>query len=119
MRSEFDVVVLGAGIVGSAIATNLAAKGHSVALIERGGQSVLEQVEARPPIKCTKRLHKGSLQARNHVLGGNGHYWGGGLMQPPNLNVGACLGRTDLGTEGSESLASHFRNVEEDLSVRQ
>ncbi|HTK86849.1 MAG TPA: FAD-dependent oxidoreductase, partial [Nitrospiraceae bacterium] len=66
MNSDFDVVVLGGGIVGSAIAAGLAKKGQSVALIERGGQSLSEQVEARPAIKCLKRMHKGCLQARNH-----------------------------------------------------
>ena len=117
MHSDFDVVVLGAGIVGSAIATGLATKGHNVALIERGGQSVSEQIEARPLIKCTERMHIGCLRARNHVLGGNGHYWGGGLMRPPNLYLGACLGQSDFGAEHSESLENHFQNVERGLGV--
>jgi hypothetical protein len=118
MHSDFDVVVLGAGIVGSAIATGLATKGHSVALIERGGQSVSEQIEARPLIKCTERIHIGCLRARNHVLGGNGHYWGGGLMRPPYMGLSDCLGISETISEESENLTNHFRNVEELLGVR-
>lgn len=118
MHSDFDVVVLGAGIVGSAIATGLATKGHSVALIERGGQSVSEQVEARPLIKCTERMHTGCLQARNHVLGGNGHYWGGGLMRPPDMSLCGCLGISQDAERDSASLIDYFRNVETSLGVR-
>jgi len=40
MNRDFDIIVLGSGIVGSAIAVGLAAKGHSVALVERGGGTV-------------------------------------------------------------------------------
>src|SRR5262245_27495906 len=118
MNSDFDAVVLGGGIVGSAIARGLAAKGHSVGLVERGSRSIDEQIEARPLIKCTGRMHTGCVLARNHVLGGNGHYWGGGLMRPPGLGVSDGLGISETTDEESDSLANHFRNVEELLRVR-
>ena len=118
MNGDFDIVVLGGGIVGSAIAHGIATKGHSVVLVERGGRGVSEQVEARPVIKCTKRMHVGCFQARNHVLGGNGHYWGGGLIRPPNMGLLECLGISEVANEDSECLAADFRNVEELLGVR-
>lgn len=118
MNHDFDVVVLGGGIVGSAIATGLAEKGHSVALIERGGRSIGDQVEAKPLIKCSGRKHTGCVRARNHVLGGNGHYWGGGLMRPPDMGLFGCLGFSESLEEETDSLANHFRNVEDLLGVR-
>lgn len=113
MNSDFGVVVLGSGIVGSAIAAGLAAKGHSVALVERGGRTVAGQVDARPIVECSKRMHVGCFQARNHVLGGNGHYWGGGLIRPPDMGLHECLGISEGANEDSASLAANFNNVEE------
>lgn len=118
MNCDFDIVVVGGGIVGSAIAAGLAAKGHSVVLVERGDMAVSSQVEARPIIKCTKRMHMGCFQARNHVLGGNGHYWGGGLIRPPSMGLDECLGISEVASEDLESLAANFRNVEELFGVQ-
>lgn len=117
MAQYFDSVVIGGGIVGSAIAEGLAAMGRSVALIERGGATIDKQEQAKPLINCTNRIHAGCFKARNHVLGGNGYYWGGGLIRPPNMGLYECLGIPMAAHQESATLASNFKNVEQLLNI--
>jgi hypothetical protein len=117
MVRDYDYVVLGGGIVGSALAEGLAAKGNSVVLIERGGETIATQVQAYPIVKCLNRKHGGCFEARNHVLGGNGYYWGGGLIRPPDAGVHECLGIFRDAIEDSATLATNFSNVERGLNI--
>lgn len=118
--SEFDLVVIGGGIVGSAIAEASTARGLRVALLEVGPAVLGGQQPARPAVVCRLRPHLGCVAARNHVLGGNGHYWGGGLMRPPGLSLGDCLGVAVDAVAGSAvDLSSHFAAVEQSLGLRE
>lgn len=117
MNQKYDYIVLGGGIVGTAIAVGLAGKGFSVALIERGGPTITTQVQATPTIKCLNRQHTGCFRARNHVLGGNGHFWGGGLIRPPDLSLNGCLGILEHSGAAAISLVSNFSNVEQRLNI--
>ncbi|MCF8177763.1 MAG: hypothetical protein K9J74_04595 [Sulfuritalea sp.] len=117
MDELYDYVVIGGGIVGSALASGLAARGYGVALIERGSQKLAAQAQAEPVVECSNRLHEGSLKARNHVLGGNGHYWGGGLIRPPDLGLFECLGISPELNTRHETLANNFLHVERLLQI--
>lgn len=115
----FDVAVIGGGIVGTAIASGLAARGVTVAVIEAGPQSIRFQKLATPPVICRYRRHEGCVSARNHVLGGNGHYWGGGLIRPPRLSFAECVGLPDGGSAQTHAdLERHFEAVERQLGLR-
>lgn len=113
--SEFDVVVIGAGIVGSALALGLAKKGIRTALVERGGKTLSDQRAAQPVINFPQRPHMGCVLARNHVAGGNGHYWGGGLIRPQETGLESCLGL--LGRGQTEDLRRHFDDIERILGI--
>lgn len=109
---EFDLVVIGGGIVGSFLAARLARAGVTVAVIEKGPATLAAQVEAAPRIRFLRRQHKGCEQARNHVLGGNGHYWGGALMRPPGTRLTDVIGLDDGRPDQGADLAPHFSAVE-------
>ena len=117
MAPCFDYVVLGGGIVGSAIADGLSGKGFSVALVERGAEPFDPQLQAKPIIECPRRVHLGSGKARNHVLGGNGQFWGGGLIRPPSTRLQECLGLPANADQEAVSLDSNFANVERLLNI--
>jgi choline dehydrogenase-like flavoprotein len=120
IADEFDLVVIGGGIVGTAIADAATARGLHVALIEIGPAELSEQQPATPAVVCRRRPHLGCVAARNHVLGGNGHYWGGGLMRPPGLSLADCLGIADDRAAGNAvDLGSHFAAVERRLGLRE
>jgi choline dehydrogenase-like flavoprotein len=119
IADEFDLVVIGGGIVGTAIADAATARGLHVALIEIGPAELSEQQPATPAVVCRRRLHLGCVAARNHVLGGNGHYWGGGLIRPPSLLLGDILGADHDHTAGpaTEDLGPYFATIEQRLGL--
>ena len=113
-----DVVVIGAGIVGTFIAKLLTRKGRTVALIDRGEAAPFEQQPANPPIECSAERHGGVYEARNHVLGGNGHYWGGVLLRPQSTGLGDVIGVDDAQVDRlAEDLEPHFRAAELDAGA--
>jgi choline dehydrogenase-like flavoprotein len=109
---DFDLVVIGGGIVGAAIAAGMVRGGARVAVVERGPATLGEQAAASPALRFPRRRHLGCERARNHVLGGNGHYWGGGLMRPPALRVADLLGSPLTGAAANVPLDAHFEAVE-------
>ena len=95
-RISVQVAIVGAGIVGTFLAKQLTRRGLRVALVEKGAQTYTEQQPAHPPIECPKRHHDGVFSARNHILGGNGYYWGGGLVRPDETILADVLGVSDI-----------------------
>ena len=119
-RLQVDVSIVGGGIVGSFLAKHLVRRGVNVALIERGGPTLDTQRPASPAIRCATRRHDGVYNARNHVLGGNGYYWGGGLARPRSTRLCDVLGlSTDDDAACLEDVDRHFKAVEQDVGVRQ
>jgi hypothetical protein len=115
---EFDFTVIGGGIVGSALAAALAGRGARVALVDRGSASLAGMARAEPEIHLTGRMHLGCTQARNHVLGGNGYFWGGGLIRPPRTDLASCLGiEVPAGHPLAEDLSGVFARVEHEAGI--
>src|SRR5437879_1460514 len=77
----FDLVVLGGGIVGLWTATQAERAGASVAVVEVGTAKLSAQRAPKPALRFSLRENVGAVRARNHVLGGNSSYWGGGLVR--------------------------------------
>lgn len=118
LKIEVDVVIIGAGIVGTFLAKHLIRFGKTVALVDRGASSLTMQKPAVPRIECSAAKHKGAFDARNQVLGGNGHYWGGGLIRPQSTTLGDVLGLVNSEDEFlAADLDRHFRAAEMDSGV--
>jgi choline dehydrogenase-like flavoprotein len=116
--SEFDVAVIGGGIVGSALAAALAGRGTRVVIVDRGSASLAGMVRAEPEIRLTGRMHLGCTQARNHVLGGNGYFWGGGLIRPPRTDLASCLGiEVPAAHALAEDLSGVFARAEREAGI--
>ena len=78
---KVDVAILGAGIVGIWLAHLLAKRGHTVGIVEVGGDRRSERKVAIPQIVFPNRRNEGAVRARNQVLTGNSRYWGGGIIR--------------------------------------
>ena len=116
-REKFDFAIIGGGIAGTYLGRLLARRGRSVALIERGPVSLAESLPGTPLIVCTRRQHSGAYQARNHLLGGNGYYWGGGLIRPAHTLFQECVGGTTTSGFVSEDIQASFEAVERELGL--
>lgn len=78
--AEYDVVIVGGGIVGLYLARSCAEKGVKVCVVEKGGESD-GAPQTDPPIRFSARRNLAAVEARNHILGGNSRYWGGALVE--------------------------------------
>src|ERR1039458_10877592 len=96
---HLQVAIIGGGIVGTFLANQLCRRGIRVAIIEKGPRALSAQRPASPTILCTARPHDGIVAARNHVLGGNGYFWGGGLVRPASARLGDVLGLPESGSD--------------------
>src|SRR5690242_19969671 len=80
-----DLVVIGAGMAGLAIAREWAGSGRTVALIESGGRDFSQEVQdlakgegvMRGPDNPDRPFNDYVAQSRRRQLGGSGHIWGG------------------------------------------
>jgi hypothetical protein len=106
---RYDVIILGAGIAGSYAAMRLTAEGKSVALVEKGLAAPLAADKATPPIIFTERTNEGVVEARNHVVGGNSAYWGGGLVRQREGELAAMLLQNHT---GEDRLIKHYAEAE-------
>ncbi len=114
IRAQFAIV--GGGIVGTFLADHLTRRGATVALIERGSTAFSTRGAAAPAVECAKRQHIGAYKARNHVLGGNGFFWGGGLVRPPSTRLCDLLGASADSGDFDTDLIEHFVAVEAELA---
>lgn len=114
---SYDAVVIGGGIVGTYVCRLLTEHGRSVALVERGARHLPERGPSVPELVFPERQHRGALEARNHVLGGNGHFWGGGLIRPEHLTVEDCLGTEVAPGRAKEPLEASFVAAERALGL--
>jgi len=117
---ETDLLVIGGGIVGLGVADFAASRGLRVVVVEAGPPDLAKEQPAQPKVVCAKRPHEGCELARHQVLGGNGHYWGGGLMRTPDTTLHGILGVRQYpgNTGGGPDLASHFVRVEQAVGLK-
>jgi choline dehydrogenase-like flavoprotein len=74
---EADVAVVGAGPAGIVVALELARQGHSVLLIESGGDSPNDSVQQLGDLAGHDPAHVEMLLATSRQIGGASNLWGG------------------------------------------
>jgi hypothetical protein len=124
---ECDVVVVGTGAGGAAVATGLAKRGHAVLLVEEGAHFTRADFTGRPMAMMQKMYRQGGLT----VAVGNTVIpipLGKGVGGTTLINSGTCLRmpdstlahwREDFGLDEftSEMLAPYYSEVEKFLEV--
>jgi hypothetical protein len=110
--ARVNVVIVGGGIVGTHLGQALVARARTVAIIDCGPKELASMKAARPIIACAERAHLGLAHARNHVLGGNGYFWGGGLIRQPDADLAI-----DQLAGAGEQFAPWFEKVELQLGL--
>lgn len=127
MREIVDAVVIGSGCGGATVAKELAAAGHSVLILERGGYYTTERGDFdQRGDDMLARLDGGrgldtssngqiSLMHGNCVGGASVHYWADSWRIPADR----CAQYEALGIEGHglTDLTPHFERIERDLNV--
>lgn len=82
---EADLVIVGGGLAGLAIAKQWAGAGRSVAVLESGGREMDDEIQAlyagagvmRAPGCQDRQIDEYLIQSRVRALGGAGNVWGG------------------------------------------
>lgn len=80
IRTDWDVIVVGAGAVGLVTAVSLARAGLQVLLLETGSRDPGAAQDLNE-VGMTGRPHMGALHGRARVVGGTTTLWGGQLAQ--------------------------------------
>ncbi|MFQ5417410.1 MAG: GMC family oxidoreductase N-terminal domain-containing protein [Myxococcota bacterium] len=127
LHEQVDVVVIGSGCGGATISEELAAAGHSVLLLERGGyytaargdfdqrsDDMLARITGGRGLETTANGQL-ALMYGNCVGGASVHYWADSWRLPDDR----AARYAELGVEGHETadLAAHFERIERDLNV--
>ncbi|HYD72519.1 MAG TPA: GMC family oxidoreductase, partial [Candidatus Binatia bacterium] len=82
---EADLIVIGGGLAGLAIAKQWANTGRRVAVLESGGREIDREIQAlyagagvmRAPGAADRQIDDYLIQSRVRALGGSGNVWGG------------------------------------------
>jgi hypothetical protein len=112
VSARVDVVIVGGGIVGTHLGQALVSQARTVAIIDCGPKELTSMKAAQPVVTCAERAHLGLARARNHVLGGNGYFWGGGLIRQPDADLA-----NDQLVGNGEQFARWFEKVELQLGL--
>lgn len=126
-HERVDVVVIGSGCGGATVAKELAAAGHSVLILERGGyyttargdfdqraDDMLARIDGGRGLDTTINGQIGLLYG-NCVGGASVHYWADSWRIPADRSARYAA----LGVEGHEDadLAPHYARIERDLNI--
>lgn len=103
-RIEADLIIIGAGMAGIAIATEWANAGKTVAMLESGGREIDMEIQAlyagtgtmRAPGCEDRPINEYLIQSRVRALGGSGNVWGGkcGPLDPSDFAERPWLSRS-------------------------
>jgi choline dehydrogenase-like flavoprotein len=82
---EADLIIVGGGLAGLAIAKQWANSGKRVTVLESGGRAIDQEIQAlyagagvmRAPGAADRQIDDYLIQSRVRALGGSGHVWGG------------------------------------------
>lgn len=77
---ESEILIVGAGAVGLALAVSLGRQGQRVTVLECGPQSAPADYQSRNAGPVTGHPHDGILNGRMKALGGTTRLWGGQLV---------------------------------------
>jgi choline dehydrogenase-like flavoprotein len=77
VTTTYDTCVIGSGPAGMAVAVSLAQIGHSVLLVEAGGELPVAGPEAN---LSSRQTHAPLVETNCRALGGTGWMWGGRIM---------------------------------------
>ncbi len=75
-----DTVVVGAGLAGLAIASDLSRRGCRVVVLESGGMTQLDERHPLNEVVCSDALYRGAEEGRFRCLGGTSTRWGGAML---------------------------------------
>ena len=90
---EYDIIVVGAGAAGVAVASSAAAEGASVVVLESGGASPSVDLDlSSAEVFAREPLHD-MAHARPRGVGGSTQIWGGWCtpLDPEDMNLGSPL----------------------------
>ncbi len=116
LYKEFDLVIIGGGIVGTWVAKKALKHNLRIAVVEIGPASSINLPDSKPAIKFNERVNMGANEARNQVLTGNSKYWGGGLISNNANSLMNILGLNNQDKIVNEIL-SEYENVQKELNV--
>lgn len=126
-KETVDVVIIGSGCGGATVGKELAAAGHNVLILERGGyyttsrgdfdqrsDTMMARIDGSRGLGTSSNGEL-SLMYGNCVGGASVHYWGDSWRLPDDR----AQDYADMGVKHHDSdvLAPHFDRIEKDLNI--
>ena len=83
-----DVTVIGAGIAGLLVASQLRKAGRKVVVLESGGRKQEEETHPLNEVVHTAQIYSGAENGRFRGLGGTSSRWGGAMLPFEAVDMG-------------------------------
>ncbi len=117
-RLACEVLIVGAGLAGIAMAAELARRGVRVVVVESGGKTQDAEFHLLNRVVQTAQVYSGAESGRFRCLGGTSTRWGGAMMpfQPEDLGPHTA-GWGDAWPLRLDELLPHLATVERHFSL--